>query len=215
MPAVVGTREQTGAWDHVRASRIVELSDGSQAHEQLMAYEPPRHFAYRLDGFTGLRLVRRATTPSADQRPREVCRGTSRVRHVRVESRLAQPGGRAGAWGERDSRGWSPLATGGLSSSGCSTASSSASLRRIARVSALSASAGSRSGCGGAYSRRSCSAGPRSAIRWMLVRCLARESAVYAHPRVNSSGRPTTIAFSTVAPWLEWPVIASYALRGL
>jgi hypothetical protein len=52
LPAVVGTREQTGAWDHVGASRIVELSDGSQAHEQLMAYEPPRHFAYRLDGFT-------------------------------------------------------------------------------------------------------------------------------------------------------------------
>jgi Polyketide cyclase / dehydrase and lipid transport len=53
LPAVVGTREQTGAWDHVGASRIVELSDGSQAHEQLMAYKPPRHFAYRLDGFTG------------------------------------------------------------------------------------------------------------------------------------------------------------------
>jgi hypothetical protein len=31
----------------------VQLSDGSQAHEQLMAYEPPRHFAYRLDGLTG------------------------------------------------------------------------------------------------------------------------------------------------------------------
>jgi hypothetical protein len=53
LPAVVGTREQTGAWDHVGASRIVQLSDGSQAPEQLMAYEPPSHFAYRLDGFTG------------------------------------------------------------------------------------------------------------------------------------------------------------------
>jgi hypothetical protein len=53
LPAVTGTREQTGGWDHVGASRIVELSDGSHAHEQLMAYEPPRHFAYRVDGFTG------------------------------------------------------------------------------------------------------------------------------------------------------------------
>jgi hypothetical protein len=28
LPAVVGTREQTCAWDHVGASRIVQLSDG-------------------------------------------------------------------------------------------------------------------------------------------------------------------------------------------
>lgn len=53
LPAVVGTREQTGAWDQAGASPIVELSDGSHAHEQLMAYEPSRHFAYRVDGFTG------------------------------------------------------------------------------------------------------------------------------------------------------------------
>ena len=53
LPAVVGTRDQTGGWDHVGASRIVELSDGSRAYEQLMAYEPPRHFSYRVDGFTG------------------------------------------------------------------------------------------------------------------------------------------------------------------
>lgn len=54
LPAVVGTRDQTGGWDHVGASRVVELSDGSHAHEHLTAYEPPRHFAYRVDGFTGL-----------------------------------------------------------------------------------------------------------------------------------------------------------------
>jgi hypothetical protein len=53
LPAVLRTREQTGGWDHVGASRIVELSDGSQAREQLVAYQPPRHFAYRLEGFTG------------------------------------------------------------------------------------------------------------------------------------------------------------------
>ena len=53
LPAVVGTREQTGAWDHVGATRVVELSDGSSAREQLTAYQAPTHFAYRLDGFTG------------------------------------------------------------------------------------------------------------------------------------------------------------------
>jgi predicted membrane protein len=58
LPAVVGTRGQTGAWDHVGATRIVELADGSEAREELVAYEAPRHFAYRLSGFTGpLRLL--------------------------------------------------------------------------------------------------------------------------------------------------------------
>jgi hypothetical protein len=56
-PAVVSTREQTGGWDHVGASRIVDLSDGSHAHEQLTTYEPPRHFAYRVDGFTGRAVI--------------------------------------------------------------------------------------------------------------------------------------------------------------
>jgi hypothetical protein len=53
LPAVVGTREQTGEWDHVGASRIVELSDGSEAGERLTAYDAPRHFAYRVADFTG------------------------------------------------------------------------------------------------------------------------------------------------------------------
>jgi hypothetical protein len=53
LPAVVGTREQTGAWDHVGARRVVELADGSEAREELTAYEAPAHFAYRVSGFTG------------------------------------------------------------------------------------------------------------------------------------------------------------------
>jgi hypothetical protein len=58
LPAVVATREQTAPWDRVGASRLVELSDGSSAHEQLTAYRAPEHFAYRLDHFTGtLRLL--------------------------------------------------------------------------------------------------------------------------------------------------------------
>jgi hypothetical protein len=53
LPGVLGTHDQTGAWDHVGASRVVELGDGSHAQEQITAYEAPRRFAYRLDGFTG------------------------------------------------------------------------------------------------------------------------------------------------------------------
>jgi Polyketide cyclase / dehydrase and lipid transport len=53
LPRVAGTRDQTGPWDHVGARRVVELADGSEAHEELTAYEAPAHFAYRVSGFTG------------------------------------------------------------------------------------------------------------------------------------------------------------------
>ena len=53
IPAVTGTREQTGAWDHAGATRVVELADGSQAREELTSYTAPSYFAYRLGGFTG------------------------------------------------------------------------------------------------------------------------------------------------------------------
>jgi hypothetical protein len=53
MPGVVGTREQTGEWDHVGATRVVELGDGSEARERITAHAAPSHFAYRVSGFTG------------------------------------------------------------------------------------------------------------------------------------------------------------------
>jgi hypothetical protein len=49
LPAVVGNREQTGAWDHVGATRVVELSDGSEASER------------------SPRMSRQATSPTASQ----------------------------------------------------------------------------------------------------------------------------------------------------
>jgi hypothetical protein len=58
LPAVLGNREQTGAWDHVGASRVVELSDGSEASERITAYAAPHYFAYRVGPFTSsLRFV--------------------------------------------------------------------------------------------------------------------------------------------------------------
>jgi Polyketide cyclase / dehydrase and lipid transport len=58
LPAVVGTRDQTGEWDHVGATRTVELSDGSTARERITAYAPPSHFAYRVGDLSGpLRLL--------------------------------------------------------------------------------------------------------------------------------------------------------------
>ena len=51
LPAVVATRGQTGGWDHVGASRVVQLSDGSEVNERITAYDRPRYFAYRVGPF--------------------------------------------------------------------------------------------------------------------------------------------------------------------
>lgn len=62
MPGVTGTREQTSEWDRVGARRVVELSDGSEAREEITAHDAPRHFGYRVGSFTGplRRLVEHA-----------------------------------------------------------------------------------------------------------------------------------------------------------
>jgi hypothetical protein len=51
LPAVVGTRDQTGKWDQVGVSRVVQLGDGSEAREEITAYDRPRYFAYRVGPF--------------------------------------------------------------------------------------------------------------------------------------------------------------------
>jgi hypothetical protein len=53
-PAVRGTKNQTGAWDHVGASRNPELSDGSTAKETLTEYTPGHSFAYEVTDFTNM-----------------------------------------------------------------------------------------------------------------------------------------------------------------
>ncbi|MGB6067415.1 MAG: hypothetical protein WBG50_21630 [Desulfomonilaceae bacterium] len=58
LPAVTGTKNQTGAWDGSGQTRTVLLSDGSSAQEMLTNYEHPNYFSYRVTGFTGaLRLL--------------------------------------------------------------------------------------------------------------------------------------------------------------
>ncbi len=52
LPAVIATREQTGDWDHVGATRTVDLADGSAAREEITAYERAHYFAYRVSSFT-------------------------------------------------------------------------------------------------------------------------------------------------------------------
>lgn len=54
LPSVSGTRDQTGAWDGAGQTRTVLLSDGSSAQEALTAYHHPAHFAYTVQGFTGI-----------------------------------------------------------------------------------------------------------------------------------------------------------------
>jgi Polyketide cyclase / dehydrase and lipid transport len=58
-PGVRGTKNQTGEWDHVGASRNPDLTDGSTALETLVEYTRPSSFAYTLVGFTNVlgRLV--------------------------------------------------------------------------------------------------------------------------------------------------------------
>jgi hypothetical protein len=62
IPAVVGTRDLTGAWDEPGSERTVVLDDGNTAHEQVLIWMRPEQFVYRVDRFTGLfgRLVDQA-----------------------------------------------------------------------------------------------------------------------------------------------------------
>jgi len=58
LPAVTGTKNQTGAWDGAGRTRTVLLSDGSSAKEMLTNYEHPNYFSYTVSEFTGaLRLL--------------------------------------------------------------------------------------------------------------------------------------------------------------
>jgi Polyketide cyclase / dehydrase and lipid transport len=52
LPAVIGTRDQTGAWDHVGAERAIDLADGSTAREEITAHARPTYFAYRVSEFS-------------------------------------------------------------------------------------------------------------------------------------------------------------------
>jgi len=75
LPAVIGTKNQTGAWDGVGQTRTVLLSDGSSAQEILTNYERPNYFSYTVSGFTGMLrfLITTAngewwfSSPSSDQ----------------------------------------------------------------------------------------------------------------------------------------------------
>lgn len=53
IPAVTGTRDMTGPWDTPGSERTVLLEDGNTAHEQVLVWERPRRFEYRVDRFTG------------------------------------------------------------------------------------------------------------------------------------------------------------------
>jgi hypothetical protein len=53
LPAVARTSGESGVWDHVGATRTVELTDGSSAREEITSYDEPQHFGYRLSRFSG------------------------------------------------------------------------------------------------------------------------------------------------------------------
>jgi hypothetical protein len=52
VPGVRGTRGLTGPWDAPGSSRTVLLEDGNTAREQLLVWERPARFEYRVDQLT-------------------------------------------------------------------------------------------------------------------------------------------------------------------
>ena len=52
IPAVAGTSGLTGPWNTPGSERTILLADGSTARERVLAWERPRRFEYRVDGFT-------------------------------------------------------------------------------------------------------------------------------------------------------------------
>jgi hypothetical protein len=52
VPAVVATTDLSGPWDTPGSARTVLLGDGSSAREQLLVWERPTRFEYRVDSFT-------------------------------------------------------------------------------------------------------------------------------------------------------------------
>jgi hypothetical protein len=54
IPAVVATEGLTGPWDTPGSQRRVVTSDGRSLREEVTAWEHSHHFAYRVDGFTGV-----------------------------------------------------------------------------------------------------------------------------------------------------------------
>ncbi len=51
LPAVVGVRNQSGAWDTPGRTRTLDLSDGGWVVETITRSEPPLHFDYALTEF--------------------------------------------------------------------------------------------------------------------------------------------------------------------
>lgn len=52
IPAVTGTCQLTGPWNTPGSQRTVLLEDGSTVREQVLVWERPRRFEYRVDRFT-------------------------------------------------------------------------------------------------------------------------------------------------------------------
>jgi hypothetical protein len=59
IPGVVAVHDQRGAWTTPGSRRVLEMSDGSRTGEEVIAFDPPDFFAYRMSGFAGVmaRLV--------------------------------------------------------------------------------------------------------------------------------------------------------------
>jgi hypothetical protein len=53
IPGVASTRDLSGLWDRPGSARTVVLEDGRTAREQVLDWQRPSRFEYRVDRFTG------------------------------------------------------------------------------------------------------------------------------------------------------------------
>jgi hypothetical protein len=53
IPAVTGTRDQTGAWDAAGQTRKIDLADGTGTAERIDVADRPNVFSYTVGPFTG------------------------------------------------------------------------------------------------------------------------------------------------------------------
>jgi len=76
LPAVVGTSDRTGPWNHPGSARLVHLADGTTVREQVTHYDRPGHFAYRIWEFGNPIVGRLASGGRGEWRFRPLSAGT-------------------------------------------------------------------------------------------------------------------------------------------
>lgn len=76
LPAVTGTSEVSGPWSQAGSQRVVHTADGHRLREQVLLWQRPQRFAYRLWDFSHPLLRRLADGGGGDWSFTETAAGT-------------------------------------------------------------------------------------------------------------------------------------------